>query len=80
MEHSDSESDFELQAVDPGLADLSDERFETSLDICSSEKHAPDFFMFRLLGRLKGGTNFGRLLNRARGVLNMGGVLNMVGY
>ena len=30
MEHSDSESDFELQAVDPGLADLSDELSETA--------------------------------------------------
>ena len=29
--------------------------------------------MFRLLGRLKGGTKFGRLLNRAKGVLTMGG-------
>ena len=32
MEHSDSESDFELQRVDPGLDGLSDEPSETSLE------------------------------------------------
>ena len=32
MEHSDSESEFELQAVDPGLADLSDEPSETCVE------------------------------------------------
>ena len=59
-EHSDSESDFELQAVDRGLADLSDEPSETCVedendgDSCSCEKCTVDFFMFRLLGRLKG--------------------------
>ena len=32
MEHSDSESDFELQAVHPGLAHLSGEPSETSAE------------------------------------------------
>ena len=32
MEHSDSESDFELQEVNPGLDGVSDEPSETSLE------------------------------------------------
>ena len=75
----DSESDFQLQAVDRGLADLSDEPSKTSAeeqndgDGCGCEKCTVHSFMFRLLGRLNGGLISADCSIGPGGGLDMGG-------
>ena len=54
IEHSDSESDFELQKVDPGLAGLSDVCIAGVIELMQHLLCTLNLFMLRLLGRLNG--------------------------
>ena len=63
MEHSNCASNFEVHDLLVCKMNISRH----------SKKCILDFFMFRLLRKLRRGTNSARFLNKARGVPNLGG-------